>query len=120
MAEVLNLDMLPDWLRDMDVGASVRPGADGSAHPCLTWCGSFTVHGLGFHAMSGTTTDFAMAWPIGNGGWQVLQDAYDIYDPIAGQDGYIEPEDLIDILNENGYSSLALLPQLRANGGARA
>lgn len=107
MAEVLNLDMLPDWLRDMDVGASVRPGANGSAHPCLTWCGSFTVHGLGFHAMSGTTTDFAMAWPIGNGGWQVLQDAYDIYDPIAGQDGYIEPEDLIDILNENGYSSLS-------------
>lgn len=93
MAEVLNLDMLPDWLRDMDVGASVRPGADGSAHPCLTWCGSFTVHGLGFHATRGTTTDFAMAWPIGNGGWQVLQDAYDIYDPIAGQDGYIEPED---------------------------
>ncbi len=40
-------------------------------------------------------------------GWQVLQDAYDIYDPIAGQDGYIEPEDLIDILNENGYSSLS-------------
>lgn len=107
MAEVLNLDMLPDWLRDMDVGASVRPGADRSAHPCLTWCGSFTVHGLGFHAMSGTTTDFAMAWPIGNGGWQVLQDAYDIYDPIAGQDGYIEPDDLIDIMNENGYSSLS-------------
>lgn len=107
MAEVLNLDMLPDWLRDMDVGASVRPGADGSAHPCLTWCGSFTVHGLGFHAMRGTTTDFAMAWPIGNGGWQVLQDAYDIYDPIAGQDGYIEPDDLNDILNENGYSSLS-------------
>lgn len=91
----------------MDVGASVRPGADGSAHPCLTWCGSFTVHGLGFHATRGTTTDFAMAWPIGNGGWQVLQDAYDIYDPIAGQDGYIEPEDLIDILGENGYSSLS-------------
>lgn len=107
MAEVLNLDMLPDWLRDMDVGASVRPWADGSAYPCLTWCGSFTVHGLGFHAMRGTTTDFAMAWPIGNGGWQVLQDAYDIYDPIAGQDGYIEPEDLIDILGENGYSSLS-------------
>lgn len=91
----------------MDVGASVRPGAEGSAHPCLTWCGSFTVHGLGFHAMRGTTTDFAMAWPIGNGGWQVLQDAYDIYDPIAGQDGYIEPDDLSDILGENGYSSLS-------------
>lgn len=115
MAEVLNLDMLPDWLRDMDVGASVRPGADGSAYPCLTWCGSFTVHGLGFHAMRGTTTDFAMAWPIGNGGWQVLQDAYDIYDPIAGQDGYIEPEDLIDILGENGYSSLSSFVAL---GGA--
>lgn len=107
MAELLNQNMLPDWLRDMDVGASVRPGVDRAARPYLTWCGSFTVHGLGFHAMRGTTTDFAMAWPIGNGGWQVLQDAYDIYDPIAGQDGYIEPDDLNDILNENGYSSLS-------------
>lgn len=106
MAEVLNLDMLPDWLRDMDVGASVRPGADGSAHPCLTRCGSFTVHGLGFQAMNGTTTDFAMAWPIGRGAWQVLQDAYDIYDPVAGQDGYIETDELNDIMRENGFRSL--------------
>lgn len=107
MAEELDLSMLPNWLRDMDDGPSVRPGADKSAPYGLTWCGSFTVHGLGFQAMNGTTTDFAMAWPIGNGGWQVLQDSYDIYDSIAGQDGYIEPEDLIDILNENGYSSLS-------------
>ena len=107
MAEELDLSMLPNWLRDMDDGPSVRPGADKSAPYGLTWCGSFTVHGLGFQAMNGTTTDFAMAWPIGDGDWQVLKDAYDIYDPIAGQDGYIEPEDLIDILNENGYSSLS-------------
>lgn len=106
MAEELDPSMLPNWLRDMDDGPSVRPGADDCARYGLTWCGSFTVHGLGFQAMNGTTTDFAMAWPIGNGGWQVLQDAYDIYDPIAGQDGYIEPNDLIEILNENGYSSL--------------
>lgn len=106
MADELDLSMLPNWLRDMDDGPSVRPGADDCARYGLTWCGSFTVHGLGFQAMNGTSTDFAMAWPIGNGGWQVLQDAYDIYDPIAGQDGYIEPNDLIEILNENGYSSL--------------
>ena len=106
MAEELDLSMLPNWLRDMDDGPSVRPDADKSAPYGLTWCGSFTVQGLGFQAMNGTTTDFAMAWPIGDGGWQVLQDAYDIYDPIAGQDGYIETEDLNDIMRENGFRSL--------------
>ena len=107
MAEELDLSTLPNWLRDMDDGPSVRPGADKSAPYGLTWCGSFTVHGLGFQAMNGTTTDFAMAWPIGRGAWQVLQDAYDIYDPIAGQDGYIETEDLNDIMRENGFRSLS-------------
>lgn len=106
MAEELDLSMLPKWLRDMDNGPSVRPGAGEGTRYGLTWCGSFTVHGLGFQAMSGTTTDFAMAWPIGNGAWQVLQDAYDIYDPIAGQDGYIETDDLNDIMRENGFRSL--------------
>lgn len=106
MAEELDPSMLPNWLRDMDDGPSVRPGADDCARYGLTWCGSFTVHGLGFQAMNGTTTDFAMAWPIDNGGWQVLQDAYDIYDPVAGQDGYIETEDLNDIMRENGFRSL--------------
>lgn len=106
MAEELDLSMLPNWLRDMDDGPSVRPGADDGARYGLTWCGSFTVHGLGFQAMNGTTTDFAMAWPIGNGAWQVLQDAYDIYDPVAGQDGYIETDDLNDIMRENGFRSL--------------
>lgn len=106
MAEELDLSMLPNWLRDMDDGPSVRPGAEEGVRYGLTWCGSFTVHGLGFQAMNGTTTDFAMAWPIGNGAWQVLQDAYDIYDPIAGQDGYIETDDLNDIMRENGFRSL--------------
>lgn len=106
MAEKLDPSMLPNWLRGMDDGPSVRPGAGDGTHCGLTWCGSFTVHGLGFQAMNGTTTDFAMAWPIGNGGWQVLQDAYDIYDPIAGQDGYIETDDLNDIMRENGFRSL--------------
>lgn len=106
MAEKLNPSMLPNWLRDMDDGPAVRPGADDSVRYGLTWCGSFTVHGLGFQAMNGTTTDFVMAWPIGNGGWQVLQDAYDIYDPVAGQDGYIETDDLNDIMRENGFRSL--------------
>ena len=106
MAEELDPSMLPNWLRDMDDGPSLRPGANDGARYGLTWCGSFTVHGLGFQAMNGTTTDFAMAWPIGNGGWQVLQDAYDIYDPIAGQDGYIETDDLNDIMRENGFRSL--------------
>ncbi len=106
MAEELDLSMLPNWLRDMDDGPSVRPGADDGARYGLTWCGSFTVHGLGFQAMNGTTTDFAMAWPIGDGAWQVLQDAYDIYDPVAGQDGYIETDDLNDIMRENGFRSL--------------
>lgn len=106
MAEELDPSMLPNWLRDMDDGPSVRPGADDGVRYGLTWCGSFTVHGLGFQAMNGTTTDFAMAWPIGNGAWQVLQDAYDIYDPIAGQDGYIETDDLNDIMRENGFRSL--------------
>lgn len=106
MAEELDPSMLPNWLRDMDDGPSVRPGADDGGRYGLTWCGSFTVHGLGFQAMNGTTTDFAMAWPIGNGAWQVLQDAYDIYDPIAGQDGYIETDDLNDIMRENGFRSL--------------
>lgn len=106
MAEELDPSMLPNWLRDMDDGPSVRPGADDGARYGLTWCGSFTVHGLGFQEMNGTTTDFAMAWPIGNGAWQVLRDAYDIYDPIAGQDGYIETDDLNDIMRENGFRSL--------------
>lgn len=106
MAEELDPSMLPNWLRDMDDGPSVRPGAGDGVRYGLTWCGSFTVHGLGFQAMNGTTTDFAMAWPIGNGAWQVLQDAYDIYDPIAGQDGYIETDDLNDIMRENGFRSL--------------
>lgn len=106
MAEELDLSMLPNWLRDMDDGPSVRPGADKSTPYGLTWCGSFTVHGLGIQAMNGTTTDFAMAWPIGRGAWQVLHDAYDIYDPIAGQDGHIETEDLNDIMRENGFRSL--------------
>ena len=106
MAVELDPSMLPNWLRDMDDGPSVRTGADGGDRRGLTWCGSFTVHGLGFQAMNGTTTDFAMAWPIGNGGWQVLQDAYDIYDPVAGQDGYIETDDLNDIMHENGFRSL--------------
>ena len=106
MAEELDLSMLPNWLRDMDDGPSVRPGADKSAPYGLMWCGSFTVHGLGFQAMKGTTTDFAMAWPIGRGAWQVLQDAYDIYDPVAGQDGYIETDDLNVIMRENGFRSL--------------
>lgn len=106
MAVELDLSMLPDWLRDMDDGPSVRPGADDGTRYGLTWCGSFTVHGLGFQAMNGMTTDFAMAWPIGNGAWQVLRDAYDIYDPIAGQDGYIETDDLNDIMRENGFRSL--------------
>lgn len=106
MAEELDPSMLPNWPRDMDDGPSARPDADKSAPYGLTWCGSFTVQGLGFQAMNGTTTDFAMAWPIGDGGWQVLQDAYDIYDPIAGQDGYIETEDLNDIMRENGFRSL--------------
>ncbi len=106
MAEELDPSMLPNWLRDMDDGPSVRPGAEEGVRYGLTWCGSFTVHGLGFQAMNGTTTDFAMAWPIGNGAWQVLQDAYDIYDPIAGQDGYIETDDLNDIMRENGFRSL--------------
>ena len=65
MAEELDPSMLPNWLRDMDDGPSVRPGADDCARYGLTWCGSFTVYGLGFQAMNGTTTDFAMAWPIG-------------------------------------------------------
>ena len=106
MAEELDPSMLPNWLRDMDDGPSVRPGADDGARYGLTWCGSFTVHGLGFQEMNGTTTDFAMAWPIGNGAWQVLRDAYDIYDPVAGQDGYIETDDLNDIMRENGFRSL--------------
>lgn len=106
MAEELDPSMLPNWLRDTDDGPSVRPGAGDGVRYGLTWCGSFTVHGLGFQAMNGTTTDFAMAWPIGNGAWQVLQDAYDIYDPIAGQDGYIETDDLNDIMRENGFRSL--------------
>lgn len=106
MAEELDPSMLPNWLRDMDDGPSVRPGAGDGVRYGLTWCGSFTVHGLGFQAMNGTTTDFAMAWPIGNGAWQVLQDAYDIYDPVAGQDGYIETEDLNDIMREKGFRSL--------------
>lgn len=106
MAVELDLSMLPDWLRDMDDGPSVRRGADDGTRYGLTWCGSFTVHGLGFQAMNGTTTDFAMAWPIGNGAWQVLRDAYDIYDPIAGQDGYIETDALNDIMRENGFRSL--------------
>lgn len=106
MAEELDPSMLPNWLRDMDDGPSVRPGSGEGTRYGLTWCGSFTVHGLGFQAMNGTTTDFAMAWPIGNGAWQVLQDAYDIYDPIAGQDGYIETDDLNDIMRENGFRSL--------------
>lgn len=106
MAEELDPSMLPNWLRDMDDGPSVRPGAGDGVRYGLTWCGSFTVHGLGFQAMNGTTTDFAMTWPIGNGAWQVLQDAYDIYDPVAGQDGYIETEDLNDIMRENGFRSL--------------
>ena len=106
MAEVLDSSMLPNWLRDMDDGPSVRPGADDCARCGLTRCGSFTVHGLGFQAMNRTTTDFAMAWPIGRGAWQVLQDAYDIYDPVAGQDGYIETDDLNDIMRENGFRSL--------------
>ena len=74
MAEVLDSSMLPNWLRDMDDGPSVRPGTDEGAPYGLTWCGSFTLHGLGFQAMNGTTTDFAMAWPIGRGAWQVLRD----------------------------------------------
>ena len=106
MAEELDSSMLPNWLRDMDDGPSVRPGAEEGVRYGLTWCGSFTVHGLGFQAMNGTPTDFAMAWPIGNGAWQVLQDAYDIYDPVAGQDGYIETDDLNDIMRENGFRSL--------------
>lgn len=106
MAEELDPSMLPNWLRDMDDGPSVRPGVDDCASYGLMWCGSFTVKGLGFQAMNGTTTDFAMAWPIGNGGWQVLRDAYDIYDPVVGQDGYIEIDDLNDIMRENGFRSL--------------
>ena len=35
-----------------------------------------------------------------------MQDAYDIYDPVAGQDGYIETDDLNDIMRENGFRSL--------------
>lgn len=31
MAEELDLSMLPNWLRDMDDGPSVRPGADDGA-----------------------------------------------------------------------------------------
>lgn len=120
MAEELDPSMLPNWLRDMDDGPSVRPGADDCPRYGLTWSGSFTVHGLGFQAMNGTTTDFAMAWPIGRGAWQVLQDAYDIYDPAAGQDGYIETDDLNDIMRENGFRSLNSLPPQRARGGARA
>lgn len=106
MAEELDPSMLPNWLRNMDDGPSVRPGSGEGTRYGLTWCGSFTVHGLGFQAMNGTTTDFAMAWPIGDGAWQVLQDAYDIYDPITGQDGYIETDDLNDIMRENGFRSL--------------
>ena len=106
MAEELDPSMLPNWLRDMDDGPSVRPGSGEGTRYGLTWCGSFTVHGLGFQAMNGTTTDFAMAWPIGDGAWQVLQDAYDIYDPITGQDGYIETDDLNNIMRENGFRSL--------------
>lgn len=119
MAEELDPSMLPNWLRDMDEGPSVRPGADDCARYGLTWCGSFTVHGLGFQAMNGTTTDFAMAWPIGNGGWQVLQDAYDIYDPVVGQDGYIETEDLNDIMRENGFRSLNSFTASEGEGVAR-
>lgn len=116
MAEELDPSMLPNWLRDMDDGPSVRPGAGDGIHCGLTWCGSFTVHGLGFQAMNGTTTDFAMAWPIGNGGWQVLQDAYDIYDPVAGQDGYIETDDLNDIMRENGFRSLNSFTAAKGGG----
>ena len=116
MAEELDPSMLPNWLRDMDDGPSVRPGADDCARYGLTWCGSFTVHGLGFQAMNGTTTDFAMAWPIGDGGWQVLQDAYDIYDPVVGQDGYIETEDLNDIMRENGFRSLNTFTAAQGEG----
>lgn len=116
MAEELDPSMLPNWLRDMDDGPSIRPGADDGARYGLTWCGSFTVHGLGFQAMNGTTTDFAMAWPIGNGAWQVLQDAYDIYDPVAGQDGYIETDDLNDIMRENGFRSLNSFTAAKGGG----
>ena len=116
MAEELDPSMLPNWLRDMDDGPSVRPGADDCARYGLTWCGSFTVYGLGFQAMNGTTTDFAMAWPIGRGAWQVLQDAYDIYDPVAGQDGYIETDDLNDIMRENGFRSLNSFTALEGEG----
>ncbi|MDB1920749.1 hypothetical protein [Collinsella aerofaciens] len=116
MAVELDLSMLPDWLRDMDDSPSVRPGADDGTRYGLTWCGSFTVHGLGFQAMNGTTTDFAMAWPIGNGAWQVLRDAYDIYDPIAGQDGYIETDDLNDIMRENGFRSLNSFTAAKGGG----
>lgn len=116
MAEELDPSMLPNWLRDMDDGPSVRPGADDCDRYGLTWCGSFTVHGLGFQAMNGTTTDFAMAWPIGDGGWQVLQDAYDIYDPVVGQDGYIETEDLNDIMRENGFRSLNTFTAAQGEG----
>ena len=116
MAEELDPSMLPNWLRDMDGGPSIRLGADDGARYGLTWCGSFTVHGLGFQAMNGTTTDFAMAWPIGNGAWQVLQDAYDIYDPVAGQDGYIETDDLNDIMRENGFRSLNSFTAAKGGG----
>lgn len=116
MAEELDPSMLPNWLRDMDDGPSIRPGADDGARYGLRWCGSFTVHGLGFQAMNGTTTDFAMAWPIGNGAWQVLQDAYDIYDPVAGQDGYIETDDLNDIMRENGFRSLNSFTAAKGGG----
>ncbi len=37
---------------------------------------------------------------------RALQDAYDIYDPVVGQDGYIETDDLNDIMRENGFRSL--------------
>ncbi len=102
----------------MDDGPSVRPGADDGARYGLTWCGSFTVHGLGFQAMNGTTTDFAMAWPIGNGAGRYCRTPT-TYDPVAGQDGYIETDDLNDIMRENGFRSLNSFTAAEGEGGAR-
>ena len=115
----MTLACFRNWLRDMDDGPSVRPGANDGARYGLTWCGSFTVHGLGFRAMNGTTTDFAMSLAHRQRARQVLQDAYDIYDPVAGQDGYIETDDLNDIMRENGFRSLNSFTAAEGEGGAR-
>ncbi len=120
MADMLDPGMLPGWLQNMDQGPSVRPGPYGAEQTGIEWCGSFTVHGLGFQTKTGTVMDFAMAWPIGGGDWQVLEDAYDIEDPMSGPDLYIETPLLHDIVRENGRPSLTAFMDAEGEGWSGA